>query len=1181
MSSLVVIPTLLCYLILLFWLARKADRRSFATSGWTRHPLVYALALGVYCTSWTFYGLVGTAASKGWSFLPILLGPVLLFVFGHPLLRRILGICRKENIHSIADFLAFRYGKRQSVAFVVTLLVLVATIPYIALQIKAVADTVLFCVDDASKLGDQLALIVTAVMIVFALIFGSNRLDVAHYHSGVMVAIAFESLVKVFALMSIAMFAVFFVGGSESLHGVLEASQQTPGAVHSNDVFSHTPWTLSFWVLTFVSAMTIFCLPRMFHVTFVECLSQQHLSFARWGFSAYLLVILLSVFCIAWFGNEALGTENVSPDHYVLALPLASENIILSLLAFIGGISAATAMIIVSSLTLSQMLSNDVILPVLMRTQKLRSPLPDYSKSLIFSRRFTVVAVTMLAWLYQQGLAENVALTEIGVIAFALVVQLAPGILLGLYWNKGNAAGMFVGLFFGTLFWFVTLMLPLLISGGLFSESILHEGIMGLALLKPDELFGLSFSDSYTRGVILSLSANVLAYTVVSRLEFTQLSDRIQALAFVQKAKEDNKINLQDLRISRQDLYTVLVQFAGESTTERLFESAKNSPKAKSETPENKKQGDQRADVVLLDYAEKALAGTVGVASSRAILRSISEGVGLGVEQFVNIFEETTRSLQFNQDMLFASFESISSAISVVNADLHMVAWNKRYEQMFNYPKGMLCVGRPASDLIRFNAERGLLGSGNVEDLVQVRLGHLSAGNPYRVVRNQGEQIIEIKGRPLPNGGYVTTYDDISEFIHAQNALERANENLEQRVKERTEQIETMNLSLREEVERHARTEEELRKAKSLAESSNANKTQFLAIASHDILQPLNAANLYANALLEKENISPELKENLFHLHSAIGSAEFIISNLLEISKLDAGALRPQVRRFCLAETLDSLANQFRVQTHASVAFHWVSTSLWTESDPKYLRRILQNFLSNAVKYTNSGKILLGCRRRKNNIDIRIYDTGPGISEAHRQRIFDDFYRVSSKVDGAGLGLGIALRFAELLKHEIDVTSEVGRGSCFSISIPLAASGNSGEVDAPSVRLQSELSDLSVLYVDDAEKNIHALGMLLKNWGCEISGVSSVDQAKEYMLAEEKPDVLLIDYQLGDAIDGIMLAGILQEHWGAMHICLVSAAQEDDLPKRAAEQGFDFLKKPLKPNKLRALLESYRQKPKS
>jgi signal transduction histidine kinase/CheY-like chemotaxis protein len=718
--------------------------------------------------------------------------------------------------------------------------------------------------------------------------------------------------------------------------------------------------------------------------------------------------------------------------------------------------------------------------------------------------------------------------------------------------------GVFAGLACGTLIWFITLMIPLLSNAGFIDPKILTDGFFGNALLRPDQLLGLSFSDSYTRGVVLSLAANVVAYYFVSSRDKTRLSDRIQAVAFVNRDREKQHANSHDLQIRKADLKVMLTQFLGESATRRLFENEQR-PELVQASPK------------MLDYAEKALAGVVGVASARAMLTSLSSGERLGVEDVVNIFEETTRTLQFNQDMLFASFESISSAISVVNADLKIVAWNKRYEQMFNYPKGMLCVGRPAAELIRYNAERGMLGAGEVEKQVQTRLGHLMAGKPYRVVRNHNQGVIEIKGRPLPTGGYVTTYDDITEFINTQNELEK-------RVSERTEEIEKINQSLREEVKKRSETEVELLKAKSAAETSNASKTQFLAIASHDILQPLNAANLYASALLEKPDVNPELTENLHHLQNAIGSAELIISNLLEISRLDTGSLKPNYKKFPLSEILEPLANEFRVQANSDVEFHWQRTSLWTESDAKYLRRILQNFLSNAVKYTSKGKILLGCRRRREQIEICIYDCGPGISEAHRERIFEDFYRVKSNVEGAGLGLGIALRFARLLNHEINVRSFDGRGSLFSLMVPMSEKDSSQLAEAANTGTLSGLESLNIFYVDDDENNIHALSTLMDNWGCTFTSATSRESSLEYASNHDAPDVILMDYQLGPESNGIQLADELLEHWQNIPVCIVSAAPDEDLSSRVTGHGFDFLRKPIKPGKLRALLERYLQK---
>ncbi len=1150
MSPIVLIATIVAYLSLLFWLARWGDRGRFKQSHWSRHPLVYALALGVYCTTWTFYGLVGTAATRGWNYLPILLGPFLIFTLGFPLLQRIATVCKQESIHSIADFIASRYGKRQSIAIVVTVLMLLATVPYIALQLKAVTDTLLISMDSIRFASQDLTLFIALSMIAFTLLFGANRLDVATYHSGIMVAIAFESLIKLLALGGVAIFALTRSQGFDLGEPVNQANQ----------VFLRSTASLSFWVQTLISAAAIFCLPRMFQVTFVENLGDRHLKYGRAGFSVYLVLVTSAVFLIAWVGNQVLASSQTSADIYVLALPLDSDNSLLALLAFLGGFSAATAMIIVASLTLSQMLTNDVILPILIRTRSARAPVPDYSRVLLHLRRLTVAAIIALAWLYQRRLADNVVLTDIGLNAFALVVQLAPAIILGLYWHRCNAIGVLWGLGCGATIWFFTLMVPMMVEGGILSANIMQEGLLGLAFLKPHALFGLTFSEPYTQGVLLSVGINLLVVYLFSTFDKTSLADRIQAVAFVTRARQ--RSGMHGAQITRADLTVLLTQFLGQSATDRLL-AHHRSADADLASPE------------LLDFAEQALSGVVGVASARAMLVSLTDGKGLAVEDVVNIFEATTKSLQFSQEMLFASFESISSAISVVNAELKMVAWNRRYEQMFNYPEGMLRVGRPVADLVRFNAERGLLGAGSVEQHVQTRLSHLIAGQPYRVVRTHSEGVIEIKGRPLPRGGYVTTYDDISEFIFTQNALEQANENLERRVRQRTEEVEEINRSLREEIDKRVKIEEALIQAKAVAESANADKTHFLAIASHDILQPLNAANLYASALLERTDLDSDLRQSLQHLHGAIGSAELIISNLLEIARLDKGALKPQVRKFPLSELLEPLANEFRVQADPAVAFEFHPTRLWAESDPKYLRRILQNFLSNAVRYTRHGKVLLGCRRRGEFVEIAVYDTGPGFTEAHRQRIFEDFYRINAMVEGAGLGLGIAQRFSRLLNHVLKVTSEEGRGSVFSVLLPLRSEALQEAPLHPVNVLSSGLEDLQVFYVDDDANNTNALGELVRNWGCSFISVCDPAAAAAYVKSNAPPDIILMDYQLGHRETGIELAESLRKTWRAVPVCIVSGATHENLAKTAAKHGFDFLRKPIKPNKLRALLERY------
>ena len=1149
-SPVILIIAITGYIILLFWIAKKADQSRLKEHGWSRHPMVYALALGVYCTSWTFYGLVGTASISTWQFIPILLGPVLMFTLGGPVIQRIFEVCKQEHIHSVADFLASRYGKRQGIAASVTLVVLLATIPYISLQLKAVSDTLSLLIGSHIIGHQDITLIIAGAMACFALLFGAKQLDVSGYHGGLMGAIAFESVIKLFAIVMIGGFAA---------HWLLFEFQVPASWPPDPEKTAPVRLDLRFFVEVGLAACAIFCLPRMFHVGFVECLSDKHLQTGRRVFPLYLILIGICIYFIAQAGNQMFFSDVVAADTYMIAIPMAQDSSALTILAFLGGFSAATAMIIVATVTLSQMLSNDVILPLIIRKNPNLRGARRYSKSLILTRRMTIVLVLIFAYLYQVVLTNNSALTSIGLIAFALSVHLAPAILLGLYSRHMNAKGVYAGLALGMVFWAYMLLLPMLSEGGVLSPDFLEQGPFGNANLSPYTLFGFTFGDHFTRAVLISLGANILAIVLVSRFSQTSLSDRIQAAAFTRRESlhEEMEALQEDIRV--EDLRELIEQFVGPSRTRKLFEQGAEGP---------------YADTSLIERVKRALTGIVGVASSQSMIDSLRSGKKLAVEDVVSMFGETTRALRFNQEILFSSFENVSSAISVVNSSLKLIAWNRRYEEMFNYPKGMLQIGVPVADLVRFNAERGLLGAGAIEELVDKRLRHLMSGKPYRVVRqHHGNHVIEIKGTPLPDGGYVTTYDDITDFIATQRELEQSNIHLEQRVQKRTSEIQAINEDLRKEIELRKSMENELLNAKAQAEAANATKSRFLALASHDILQPINAAQLYLNALLE-HNEERRDQTTLRQIKDAVTSAENIISSLLEIARLDTNAMKPEIRCFPVNELLENLVNEYRVHLNAGVELHYLPCSLAVESDKNYLRRIVQNFLSNAVKYTQEGKILIGCRRRGSELEIQVLDSGPGISEDDQKKIFTDFYRVASQrnIEGLGLGLAVTERLADILGHRLQLHSTLKKGSCFSIRVPVGAQPRF--VHQPVTQQHDgDLEGLNIVYVDDGEENLNATHKLLDRWGCNMRGFTEADQALT-QTKHAKPDVLLMDFQLNDEhYNGVSLAKALRESWGEdIPVCIISAAAEPELPNIAKGQGFSFLQKPVKPAKLRAWL---------
>lgn len=1150
LSTLTLVATSV-YIVALFLVARFGRGQALRGRSWVNNSFIYALSLGVYCTSWTFYGLVGTAAESGWDFSPILLGPILLFTFGYPLISRIAHITRREKLRSITDFISSRYGKRRGIAVLVTVVLFVATVPYIALQLKAVSDSLIILLGQSTTANIELTLVTSLAMIAFALLFGSQSTGQKQYNSGLIVAVAFESLVKLVAMAAVAVLAIAIVSGK----GVSSNAAAFLGAESSFAVFSPS---VSFFVQIFISACMMFCLPRMFHVCFVENHSEKQIRNARWIFNGYLLILGACIVVIASTGNQIFGSTGVSSDHFMLEIPLSAESSTVGILAFMGGFSAATAMIIVATITLSQIISNDIILPIVVERDKASDVPRDYTTTHIYVRRISVVAIIALAYFYQRLLANNLALTSIGLIAFALAVQLAPTIIAGIYSRSVNAFGAYAGISVGSLVWLYTLFIPMLSQAGFGLNDLVAIGPWGIDWMRPEHVFGLSFSDGYSRGVILSLVANVAVFLIVSRSAEVKLLDRIQARIFTDEGDELSYRNeLQG--IHNEDLRVLMKQFVGENWIPEMGDARK-----------------EYAEPHVIDQAEKTLAGITGVATARSLLANINPGSRVNVEKLVSIVKDTTRALRFNQDMLYASFENVATGISVVNKEMELAAWNNSYQSMFDLPQGFLHIGMPISQIVRFNAKRGLLGEADVEVLVQKRMDLLLKGSPYETRRNQKDgTIIEIKGRPLPNGGYVTTYDDITAFMQTQREIERARDSLEQRVAERTETIENINHELMAEIGRRMHTEKQLLSAKSDAESANKNKSEFLALASHDILQPLNAAKLFTDALIERGAVAD--LETATSLKSSIESASSIISTLMEIARLDTGALTPRNAHFSVSELFDSLVSEYTVLLAGKGEIRAINTSLWAYSDRAYLRRVLQNLLSNAIKYGDGGKVLLACRKRGNNIELGVFDQGPGISASEMKLIFNDFYRSQrhAKHDGVGLGLSVASRLTEMMGSQIELQSVTSKGSYFYLSIP---------VGFKKIHLEEKLDvkprkldGMKVLCLDDDQKNLEALQQLLSAWGCIVEIADEAASLYQCINDGFFPDAVTLDYQLGDPdCNGIQVGQRLVSEFGLPKdsVSIVSAAALEDLPTSTRDAGFVFLSKPVKPAKLMAFLSS-------
>lgn len=512
------------------------------------------------------------------------------------------------------------------------------------------------------------------------------------------------------------------------------------------------------------------------------------------------------------------------------------------------------------------------------------------------------------------------------------------------------------------------------------------------------------------------------------------------------------------------------------------------------------------------------------------------------------------------------SLQHLPQGVCVVDAQLNLVAWNRRYIELFRFPPGFIKVGRPIADVFRYNARRGLLGPGPIEDAIERRLNHLRSGKPHMHERERGDgSVIEIRGNPLPDGGFVTSYADITAYKNAARDLRSLVDTLSRRIDERTH---------------------DLALAKREAEDANQSKTRLVAAAVHDLLQPLNAARMFVSALRLRLP-DADARAIADSVDNALAAQDGILNSLLDISRLESGALQTRISDFAVGPLLAALAHEFGVLASAQgLHLRHVGSHCVVRSDPALLRRILQNFLSNAIRYTGSGRILLGCRRDGALLRIEVHDTGSGIAEARQREVFEEFHRLDNAGNserGAGLGLAIVERIARLLGHHIGLRSTLGHGSCFSVSVPLGTARFPLAVPAAlpageDMNSDSLLRGCRVWCVDDDSRVSLATRLLLERWGCQVLVAGGVDQALAAANPDSIPDVLLLDVRLGP-ITGPELFPRLAQLWGhAPAVILYTAEQDPALRELATRNGWGFLSKQARSSALRSLLTHLRQR---
>jgi Na+/proline symporter/nitrogen-specific signal transduction histidine kinase len=678
MQSGVIVLVSLGYIGLLFAIARYGDKRAEAGRSLIGNPYIYALSMGVYCTAWTFYGSVGRAAGVGLGFLPIYLGPTLMALLWWFVLRKIIRISKVNRITSIADFAASRYGKSTALGGLVTVVAVVGIIPYISLQLKGISISFLVLsrypnINTPTEIGqvsilDDTAFYAALLLALFAILFGTRHLDATEHHEGLVAAIAFESVVKLIAFLAVGFFVTFRV-----YHGFTDVFAKAAANPALTQFWTMPADGYGNWAwLVFLSMTAIIFLPRQFHMAVVENVNEHHLNKAIWLFPLYLLVINIFVLPIAFGGLLHFPNGNVDPDFFVLTIPMAEGAVLLAMFVFIGGLSAATSMVIVATVALTIMVSNDLVMPVLLRWRFLNlTNQPDLSWLLLAIRRSAIVLILFLSYGYFRTTGQSQTLVSIGLISFAAVAQFAPAILGGIYWKGGSRIGAMVGLSAGFAVWGYTLGLPSLVESGFLAQSFIDEGPLGLSLLKPYALFGLSGSDPISHAMLWSMLANAGGYVIISLLTSQSVIEHRQANLFVDVFKHstaDDPVRFWRGSARVESLQALLSRFLGQERAATLFE-------AHARQRGLNLSAQTQADAALVDFVEKQLAGAIGGASARTMVASAVKEEALTAEEVLSILDETSQVIAYSHRL-----EEKSKELEAATAELR--AANERLKEL-------------------------------------------------------------------------------------------------------------------------------------------------------------------------------------------------------------------------------------------------------------------------------------------------------------------------------------------------------------------------------------------------------------------------------------------------------------------------------------------------------------------
>ena len=1157
------------YIGLLFLIAYLGDKYKNRLKV-KQQTIIYALSLGVYCTSWGFLGTTAQAANHSFTYFSVYLAPILLFVFAWPFIQRIIKTSLQLKITSIADLLSARFGKSQNLAVIITLVVLIGTMPYIALQLKAIIYSYQILQETSDLPLWQLGLIVSIILSVFTIIFGIRTIDITERHPGVMVAIAFESLVKLIAFLAVGLFVCFFIYDSPMT--IWELSKDS---ISLEEQFSGNS-LIGLFGLLIIGISAFLCFPRQFQVMFVEIKDEKSSSMARWLLPIYVLVFAFFAGPLGLAGKLNYG-DSLEADAYVLFLPAFNGQLWLSLFAFLGAVSAASSMVIVTTIALSTMLSNEIVFPLMFKfSRQQHHNFHHFQSQLLLIRKALVLVVVFLSY----GLlliSPPDTLSSLGEVAFGAIAQIGPALFVAFYWRKETLAGVIAGISSGFIIWATFNLLPQL---GLYNHPLLNSDLPKTTVV-----------------TLVGLLVNVITLCFVSLLTGQSIREQMQSKFFYKDRKKTQWSLPIQPKVDIVELEFLVARFIGQEKASSCFKKFHSTHKSNNNKEYNE---------AVLFHAETTLARVLGSASAKLVTSLAVSSRGIAFDQVAKLVEDnSSQQLEFSRTVLQSAIENVSEGISVIDSDLKLVAWNKRYLDIFNYPDNFIYIGCPVSQLVHFNISQQGYFIQDIDLQVEKRIQYMKDGSRHNSeYKLKNGKSIHIEGNPIPGGGFVMIFSDITKYRQTEKVLKDENSDLESRVRFRTAELEHANKEL-------AMANYELAQAQEKAEQAHVKKSQYLKACSHDLLQPLSAARLFSSSISLSPRVTDDEREQIKQIDNSLEIANSLLLDLNEIARIESGNITPSIAPVEVKQLFSMLTSEFNALTDEyQVEFHCQPSKLYIASDITLLARIIQNFLSNAFRYAHTSekntqsKVLLGCKRQGRNLAIQVFDNGPGIPKDKQQQVFEQFTQLNSSnvigPKGLGLGLNIAQSLAKILKHRITLKSQEGSGCLFSVNVPIVSATTAiKEKVMPSASMS--LQSVGVLCIDNEQSILNGMSKLLDAWQCNVFTAINAQQAKEvYAQHEDEIDILLVDYQLtavkneninidtnavlnknngeqlsDNEINGIVLIKQLRAmSQYSLPAVLITATTDENLMAQAKQNNMGYLRKIIKPIALRSLMSS-------